>query len=129
MPHEKAAMLEQFAGECELLGGLHHPCIVQFLGVWYEQANIVLLPSEMPFTLRRLAVKRPEWICYRYRPVSADICGYIDNKKAKKKTTKKKQKHTTVHASYHHKNLIQQHCFLPPASPPTPGQAAAEEVC
>ena len=37
MPHEKAAMLEQFAGECELLSGLHHPCIVQFLGVWYEQ--------------------------------------------------------------------------------------------
>ena len=38
-PHEKAAMLERFAGECELLGGLHHPCIVQFLGVWYEQGS------------------------------------------------------------------------------------------
>ena len=23
--------------QCELLSGLHHPCIVQFLGVWYEQ--------------------------------------------------------------------------------------------
>ena len=38
-PHEKGAMLERFAGECELLAGLHHPCIVQFLGVWYEQAS------------------------------------------------------------------------------------------
>ena len=38
-PHEKAAMLERFAGECELLGGLHHPCIVQFLGVWYERGS------------------------------------------------------------------------------------------
>ena len=38
-PHEKVAMLERFAGECELLAGLHHPCIVQFLGVWYEQGS------------------------------------------------------------------------------------------
>ena len=38
-PYEKAAMLERFAGECELLGGLCHPCIVQFLGVWYEQGS------------------------------------------------------------------------------------------
>ena len=38
-PHEKAAMLERFAEECELLAGLHHPCIVQFLGVWFEQGS------------------------------------------------------------------------------------------
>ena len=38
-PHEKASMLERFAGECELLSGLHHPCIVQFLGVWYEHGS------------------------------------------------------------------------------------------
>ena len=38
-PHEKVAMLERFAGECELLGGLHHPCIVQFLGVWFEHGS------------------------------------------------------------------------------------------
>ena len=38
-PHEKAALLERFAGECELLGGLRHPCIVQFLGVWFEQGS------------------------------------------------------------------------------------------
>ena len=38
-PYEKAAMLERFAGECELLGGLRHPCIVQFLGVWFEQGS------------------------------------------------------------------------------------------
>jgi len=36
-PQEQAAMLECFAGECELLSGLHHPCIVQFLGVCFEQ--------------------------------------------------------------------------------------------
>ena len=38
-PQEQAAMLEQFAGECELLSGLHHPCIVQFLGVCFEQGS------------------------------------------------------------------------------------------
>ena len=38
-PNEQAAMLERFAGECELLGGLHHPCIVQFLGVCFEQGS------------------------------------------------------------------------------------------
>ena len=38
-PPEQAAMLERFVGECELLGGLHHPCIVQFLGVWFEQGS------------------------------------------------------------------------------------------
>ena len=38
-PHEKAAMLERFAGECELLSRLRHPCIVQFLGVWYQQGS------------------------------------------------------------------------------------------
>ena len=38
-PHEKAATFERFARECELLSGLHHPCIVQFLGVWYEQGS------------------------------------------------------------------------------------------
>ena len=38
-PQEQAAMLERFAAECELLGGLHHPCIVQFLGVCFEQGS------------------------------------------------------------------------------------------
>ena len=38
-PNEQAALLERFAGECELLGGLHHPCIVQFLGVCFEQGS------------------------------------------------------------------------------------------
>jgi len=39
IPREQAAMLERFAGECELLSGLHHPCIVQFLGVCFEQSS------------------------------------------------------------------------------------------
>ena len=38
-PQEQAAMLDQFAGECELLGRLHHQCIVQFLGVCFEQGS------------------------------------------------------------------------------------------
>jgi len=38
-PQEQAAMLDRFAGECELLGGLHHPRIVQFLGVCFEQGS------------------------------------------------------------------------------------------
>ena len=32
-------MLDRFAGECELLGRLDHPCIVQFLGVCFEQGS------------------------------------------------------------------------------------------
>ena len=38
---EQAALLERFAGECELLSGLHHPCIVQFLGVCFEQGSLL----------------------------------------------------------------------------------------
>jgi len=38
-PQEQAALLERFAGECELISGLHHPCIVQFLGVCFEQGS------------------------------------------------------------------------------------------
>ncbi len=38
-PRDKAAMLQRFAGECELLSRLHHPCIVQFLGVDFDQES------------------------------------------------------------------------------------------
>ncbi len=38
-PLERAALLERFAGECELLSGLHHPCIVQFLGDYFEPGS------------------------------------------------------------------------------------------
>ena len=38
-PPAQAAMLERFAGECELLSRLHHPCIVQFLGVYFEHGS------------------------------------------------------------------------------------------
>ena len=34
---EKAAVLDRFVQECEVLSRLHHPHIVQFLGVWFEQ--------------------------------------------------------------------------------------------
>ncbi len=35
-PLEQEHILERFADECELLSRLHHPCIVQFLGVHFE---------------------------------------------------------------------------------------------
>ena len=36
-PQEKTAVRDRFVQECELLSRLHHPHIVQFLGVWFEQ--------------------------------------------------------------------------------------------
>ncbi len=38
-PLERANMLGRFADECQLLSQLHHPCIVQFLGVYFEQGS------------------------------------------------------------------------------------------
>ena len=38
-PQEGAAMLQRFAEECELLSRLHHPCVVQFLGVYFEHGS------------------------------------------------------------------------------------------
>ena len=68
-PYEKVAMLERFAGECELLAGLHHPCIVQFLGVWYEQGSQVpVLVMEYLHTTLSACLERygvlPEEISY-----------------------------------------------------------------
>ena len=68
-PHEKAAMLERFAGECELLAGLHHPCIVQFLGVWFEQGSrLPVLVMEYLHTTLSACLERygvlPEEISY-----------------------------------------------------------------
>ena len=68
-PHEKAAMLVRFAGECELLSGLHHPCIVQFLGVWYEQGSrLPVLVMEYLYTTLSACLEKygilPEEISY-----------------------------------------------------------------
>ena len=68
-PHEKAAMLERFAGECELLGGMRHPCIVQFLGVWFEQGSrLPVLVMEYLHTTLSACLERygvlPEEISY-----------------------------------------------------------------
>ena len=38
-PQERAAMLQRFTEECELLSHLHHPCVVQFLGVYFEHSS------------------------------------------------------------------------------------------
>ena len=58
-PHEKAAMLERFTGECELLSRLHHPCIVQFLGVWYDQdSRLPMLVMEYLHTTLSICLER-----------------------------------------------------------------------
>ena len=80
MPHEKAAMLERFAGECELLAGLHHPCIVQFLGVWFEQGSrLPVLVMEYLHTTLSACLERygvlPEDISYGIlRDVALGLC-------------------------------------------------------
>ena len=38
-PQERTAMLQRFTEECELLSHLHHPCVVQFLGVYFEHGS------------------------------------------------------------------------------------------
>ena len=40
-PAEKAALLRRFEEECELLSQLHHPNIVQFLGIHMEQGSVL----------------------------------------------------------------------------------------
>ena len=69
-PPEQAALLERFAGECELLGGLHHPCIVQFLGVCFEQGSpMPVLVMEYLHTTLSACLERygvlPKEISYR----------------------------------------------------------------
>jgi len=79
-PHEKVAMLERFAGECELLGGLHHPCIVQFLGVWFEQGSrLPVLVMEYIHTtlsacLERYGVLPEEISCEILHDVALGLC-------------------------------------------------------
>ena len=68
-PHEKAAMLERFAGECELLSRLHHSCIVQFFGVWFERdSELPVLVMEYLHTMLSACLERygvlPEEISY-----------------------------------------------------------------
>ena len=52
-PQERAAMLQRFSEECELLSRLHHPCVVQFLGVYFEQGSQlpVLVMEHLHITL------------------------------------------------------------------------------
>ena len=77
---EKAAMLERFAEECELLSGLHHPCVVQFLGVWYEQGSqLPVLVMEYLHTTLSACLERygilPEEISYEIlRDVVLGLC-------------------------------------------------------
>ena len=36
---ERESMLQRFTEECELLSRLHHPCVVQFLGIYVEDGS------------------------------------------------------------------------------------------
>jgi len=67
-PQERVALLERFAGECELLGGLHHPCIVQFLGVCFEQGSPlpVLVMEYLHTTLSACLVSYPRRSAMEY---------------------------------------------------------------
>jgi len=77
---EKVAMLERFAGECELLSGLHHPCIVQFLGVCFEQGSpLPVLVMEYLHTTLSACLERygvlPKEITYGIlRDVALGLC-------------------------------------------------------
>ena len=79
-PQEQAALLERFAGECELLSGLHHPCIVQFLGVCFEQGSpLPVLVMEYLHTTLSACLERygvlPKEISYGIlRDVALGLC-------------------------------------------------------
>ena len=79
-PHEKVAMLERFAEECELLAGLHHPCIVQFLGVWYEQGSrlpalvMEYLHTTLSACLGKYGVLPKEISCEILHDVALGLC-------------------------------------------------------
>ena len=79
-PQEQAAMLDRFTGECELLSGLHHPCIVQFLGVCFEQGSpLPVLVMEYLHTTLSACLERygvlPKEISYGIlRDVALGLC-------------------------------------------------------
>ena len=63
---EQTAMLEHFVGECELLGRLHHLCIVQFLGacVLEQGSPLPVLEVEYPVCLSGEVWCPAQEICY-----------------------------------------------------------------
>ena len=68
-PQQREDMLTRFQGECELLSRLHHPCIVQFIGVYFEEGTplpvLVMerLHSTLAATIDRYGVL-PDQISY-----------------------------------------------------------------
>ena len=48
-PGERVKMLERFEAECRLLGRLQHPCVVQFIGVYWEKRGSHLPVLVMEF--------------------------------------------------------------------------------
>ena len=68
-PQQRQDMLTRFLEECELLSRLHHPCIVQFMGVHFDQGSpLPVLVMERLHSTLALAIDRygvlPNQICY-----------------------------------------------------------------
>ena len=50
-PQDKAAWLQRFAEECKLLRSLHHPCLVQYLGIYFKHGSqLPVLVTEYLYT-------------------------------------------------------------------------------
>ncbi len=65
-PPEQANLLERFADECELLSRLHHPCIIQFLGVHFEQdSQLPVLVMEYLHTTLSACIDRYGILLFR----------------------------------------------------------------
>ena len=68
-PQQRQDMLTRFLEECELLSRLHHPCIVQFMGVHFDRGSpLPVLVMERLHSTLALAIDRygvlPNQICY-----------------------------------------------------------------
>ena len=68
-PQQREDMLTRFQGECELLMRLPHPCVVQFMGVYFEEGTLLpilvmeRLHSTLAATIDRYGVL-PDQISY-----------------------------------------------------------------
>ena len=57
-PQQRQEMLRRFEEECELLSRLHHPCIVQFMGVFFQDTPLPVLVMEYLHSTLAIAIDR-----------------------------------------------------------------------
>ncbi len=85
LPDERTEMLAKFSSECDLLSRLHHPCIVQFLGLYFEPGSrLPVLVMEYLHTTLSACLDRygvlPEEISYGIlRDVALGLCYLHEN--------------------------------------------------